>query len=312
MTILVIGAGSIGKRHYQNLRTLGADAEQMSWRASGQEGLVARLARGGLTGAVVATETQTHLDVATLCADSGLPLYIEKPLDHAPFALRAACKRLKPVAKRSMVGYMMRYHPAFQYLASADLQDIYHYSFDIGHDVTQWRANWSFADSYAARINGGGVLLDLCHELDMAICLFPAYDTFEVNCLGHRKYHSVDFASCITMNGPALGVVTMDYLSPISTRRIELLGRERRYTFDLIAGSYTVAHTGGVEVLDFPVERNDLFLMAMQDFLNLIAGRPTREMAHFPRLDQTFDQCMVVAAAYQQRIFTGHIEGDKP
>lgn len=312
MTILVIGAGSIGKRHFQNLRSLGATAELLSWRQHGPDGVAARLALGDPTGVVICTETQTHLGLATDCADRGLPVYIEKPVDYSSRDLHVARARLLPVANRSMVGYMMRYHPAFQYLAHAGLADTYRYRFDIGHDVTQWRANWSFAGSYAARIDGGGVLLDLCHELDMAICLFPAFETISVKCIGHERYPAVDFATQITMDGRVLGIVAMDYLSPVSMRRIELLGRESQYAFDLAAGTFQAVRAGETEILALGIERNEMFIQAMQDFLNLVAGRPTRKMAHFPRLDLCYDQCLVVAAAYQNRVFTGSIEGDKP
>jgi hypothetical protein len=60
------------------------------------------------------------------------------------------------VAERSVLGFMMRYHPALRALAEADWSDAYGFHFEIGHDVRQWRKNWRFADSYAARAEGGG------------------------------------------------------------------------------------------------------------------------------------------------------------
>ncbi len=312
MTILVIGAGSVGTRHFNNLKSLGAAAELLSIRAIGIDGVIQRLKSLDINGAVIATETQLRLELIRLCAERHYPLYIEKPLTHSirDFGLiRHACK---PVAKRSMLGYMMRYHPAFQYLAAADLSDIYRYRFEIGHDVTQWRTNWTFADSYAARDPGGGVLLDLCHELDMAACLFPDIHRLHVGCIGHTRFPSVDFATQVALDGPVQGVVAMDYISPISLRRMQMLGARRHIDFDLIAGTYWITGPGDTETLTFSLERNDMFLAAMRDFLALIAGRPTSNILHLPRLDKSMASADLIVTAYQERTFTGHLNGDWP
>ena len=168
MFIPVIGAGSIGRRHHDNLQTLGARSVLLPWRSFDAGALA------GADGVVIATATQVRLELVALCAALGLPFYVEKPLAFDPDTVAAIGQAAGPLAARCMVGFMMRYHPAFRLLARLDLSSVYDASFGIGHDVRQWRKNWSFAASYAARPEGGGVLLDLCHELDMAQTLFPA------------------------------------------------------------------------------------------------------------------------------------------
>ena len=312
MVILVIGTGSIGTRHLGNLTALGAQAEACSMRAGGMDGALARIAAGGLQGVVIATETHLRLPLIAACAGQGLPIYVEKPLAFAPAEVAAIYEAAAPVAARSMVGLMMRYHPAFRHLAQADLGDTYAYSFDIGHDVTQWRANWRFADSYAARPDGGGVLLDLCHELDMATCLFPAASLHSVASLGQARYPGVDFATQVTLGGPATGMVRMDYLSPQLVRRIDIAGTGQRHMFDLAAGSYMVADASGTRPIAITLERNAMFLAAMRDFLALIAGRPTSDVEHLPRLDLVRASCDRIAGAYGMRQFGGQLVGDKP
>ena len=307
MTILVIGSGSIGTRHFNNLGLLAVKAEVLSVRAVGLAGALARIDAGELRGAVIATQTQLRLPLIEACAAAGLPMYIEKPLAFEPAELAAIYTATSAVASRSVVGFMMRYHPAFRHLAQADLTDTYRFSFDIGHDVTQWRTNWQFADSYAARSAGGGVLLDLCHELDMAACLFPAASIGAVQSIGHLRYPEVDFATRVSFSGPVLGSVSMDYLSPVSTRKIDIAGTTQRHSFDLAAGTYA-----GPTPLAFPFDRNQMFLAAMRDFLALIDGRLTSDVEHLPRLDRVRRHCEVIAEAYTARAFTAHLTGEKP
>lgn len=304
--IVVIGAGSIGRRHHGNLLNLGAEAILIPWRDYRGKGQLA-----GCDGVVVATATQVRLPLIADATGLGLPFYVEKPLTYDPAELADIEAVARPVAERSMLGYMMRYHPAFRFLARMDLSDIYRARFEIGHDVRQWRQNWRFADSYAAEPKGGGVLLDLCHELDMAATLFPGLALERVKSLGHAGYPGVDFSDEILLSGTGpLTTVTMDYLSPIFLRRLTLRGTRHTVEFDLHTGNYMIAEEGNRRQLPMPFDRNDLFLAAMRDFLALVAGKPVSDVEHLPRFDLALPSARMIVKAYQAREFVGTVAGD--
>ncbi len=312
MRVLVIGAGSIGRRHAENLGLLGVAADLISWRGYSAEFLAARLAQGDVQGVVIATATQIRLELISVCGAASVPFYVEKPISFQSDDLALITAVAAPVAQRSVIGFMMRYHPAFRHLAASDLSDTYRFGFEIGHDVTQWRQNWRFSDSYASQPTGGGVLLDLCHELDMAACLFPGLALVGVDSLGHQAYPGVDVASQIRLtNTTTTGDVAMDYLAPVSTRRITLRGIDRLHDFDLIAGRYTI--TGqGAQTLEFPFQRNDMFLAAMGDFLALVQGKPPSNVKHLPRFDLALPSCALIAKAWEARRFNGTARKDIP
>lgn len=306
MKVLVIGTGSIGRRHAANLATLGAEFDTQSMREGGVEGALSRLAEGW-DGAVIATGTQVRLELIEAAAGAGIPVFVEKPLAADPDTVSAIYAAAAPILERSVVGFMMRYHPAFRHLAAQDFSDAYRYTFEIGHDVTQWRENWSFADSYAARPEGGGVLLDLCHELDMAHCLFGGVLS-DVESLGHVRYPGVDMATQVSRAGPVQGTVAMDYLAPVPIRRVEIAGIRSRRTLDFHTGRYT---DGDAESL-FPQDRNEMFLAIMADFLALAQGKAPSEVEFLPRLDLARASCEEIAKAHALRRFTGHLDGPKP
>lgn len=310
LKVLVLGAGSIGRRHHENLIALGARADLMGWRGASLAEIEARLA-AGLDAVVIATATDVRLPLVQLCADHGMPAYVEKPLAFRPADVERIASLLQAQADRSMLGLMLRYHPAVRHLADSDLGDIFQFSLSIGHDVTQWRANWRFADSYAARADGGGVLLDLCHEIDLAHCLFPGLSLTAVESLGHPAFPGVDMASRISLSRPGLsGEVAMDYLTPRLHRRTVLRGVTRMHDFDFAAQSYQVADAAGVQSLDLPLERNAMFVDAMADFLALVAGRPVSGNPNMPRLDRALPSARLVAAAWSARQFNGDIIKD--
>ncbi len=308
-TILVIGAGSIGKRHAGNLERLGARVEQMPWRACDLHDIAKRT---DVTAMVIATATQIRLELVQLCAQKGWPFYAEKPLAWRVDQAQAIHAAAAPVAARSMVGFMMRYHPAVQDLVARDLSHIYGFSFEIGHDVRQWRANWRFADSYAAKPQGGGVLLDLSHELDMALALFPGLTVQSAQSIGHLGFPGVDFATRIALaapNGPA-GTVAMDYLSPVSLRRAGLRGMDGILDLDFLAPALTHATPKGSETLRYSFDRNDMFLSAMRDFLALVDGRAPSGNPLLPRFDRMETSTHLIAAAWEARTFTAQLSHD--
>ncbi len=307
LTVLVVGAGSIGRRHHDNLVLLGARPALIGWRGFSVESLAVRL-RTGVDAVVIATATDVRLPLIDACAAAGVPVYIEKPLAFRPNDVEAIATLAAPVAHRSMLGLMMRYHPAFRMLAAADLSDVFQFNLSIGHDVTKWRADWRFSESYAAQAMGGGVLLDLCHEIDMTACLFPGLTVRSVESLGHPAYPGVDMASRISLAQTDIsGEVAMDYLAPKLHRRCALRGTERMYDFDFAAQRYVVTDAAGPTVLDKPVNRNDMFLAAMRDFLAMVDGRAVSDVEYLPRLDLCLSSARLVADAWEARQFIGQI-----
>jgi predicted dehydrogenase len=262
---------------------------------------------------VIATATDIRLPLIEAAAARGLPIYVEKPLAFRPADVEAVAEVAAPVADRSMLGLMLRYHPAVRALAESDLSDIFQFALTIGHDVTQWRQNWLFSESYAARPDGGGVLLDLCHELDLAACLFPGLEVTRVESLGHPAFPGVDFASRVSLHRAGLvGDVSMDYLTPLLHRCTTLRGTERMHDFDFAAQVYRVTDGAGPRTLDLPLERNAMFLDAMRDFLALAFGGQLSGNPLMPRLDLCLPSARLVARAWAMRGFVGEIAKEIP
>ena len=310
--IAVIGAGSIGQRHANNLRTLDIEVDHIPWRSFDAENFTRRR---DLSAAVIATSTQVRLEITSLCAQMNLPIYVEKPLAYSLGQVEAIYSAAAPVADRSMVGFMMRYHPVFAALREEDLGDIYSFSFEVGHDVRQWRPNWLFRKSYAANPEGGGVLLDLSHEVDMATMLFPGLELQSVQCLGHPDFPNVDFATTLHFAAPGgpIGTVTMDYLSPVSIRKARLRGLRRHLEIDFLTPDLTRITHKNLDVVPFASERNDMFLSAMRDFCKLVdyGDSAAAEISPFaPLLGSTRATNILVAEAWRARQFRGSISID--
>ena len=311
LRILVIGTGSIGTRHANNLTLLGAEPIRLSLRELGLEGVLSAIAyTPDVEGAVIATATQIRQVLIEALSARDLPVYVEKPIAYKPQAL-ADFYAAASQPERSMAGFMMRYHPLLPLLVErAQADDAFRFDFDIGHDVTQWRANWRFVDSYAALPEGGGVLLELCHELDLAHTLFPGAVAQSVHSLGHADFPGVDMSTQIALSAPgATGSVAMDYLSPVFLRRIRLRSQRTVNECDLLAGTLTrFTPDGAQDITQVAFDRNEMFLGAMGDFLALVEGRAPSGNPSMPRLDLARPSCDLIANAWASRQFNSLIQ----
>lgn len=312
--VVVIGAGSIGQRHFANLQTLGAEGELIPWRSFNAAQFAARR---DVAGVVIATQTPIRLELIALCAQNNWPFYAEKPLAWTPDQVAQIYAAAAPVAHRAMVGFMMRYHPVLRALAAMDLSSLYRFHAEIGHDVRKWRQNWSFKGSYAAEPEGGGVLLDLCHEIDLVSALLSPLELGAVRSMGHDDFAGVDFASSVQLRAPngAAGVVEMDYIAPIFVRKMTLACASQRIEADFNASTITVNRadlTGAPtqETMHYPFVRNDMFLAAMQDFLAMTRGQQLPADPLRPAFDQTRATSDLIAAAWQARTFMGAVAMD--
>ena len=182
---LVIGYGSIGQRHARVLENLGFEVAVVSRRGNGEGRIVYRDIPQELCGfgyAVVANETARHavsLEELSRMGFRGRVL-IEKPLFAVPTALAAY------EFEKAGVGYNLRFHPAVkalrQAIAGRALQMAHLY---VGQWLGDWRRGRDAKATYSgSRIQGGGVLRDLSHELDLATWLFG--DWKRVAALGGR------------------------------------------------------------------------------------------------------------------------------
>jgi len=258
---LVIGHGSIGRRHAEVLDGLGFAVSVVSRRGAVADresfhSVTAALAARQFDYVVVANETGAHeaaLAELSRAGHSGLVL-VEKPLMAATRPLQAGR------FERAGVGYNLRFHPVVAALREALAgRHVEMASFYVGQWLGDWRPGREAAQTYSAsKAAGGGALRDLSHELDLAIWLLGPWH--RVAALGGRLGHvtvDADDAWSILLSCARCPVVTvqLNCLDRQPRRTITLHGGGETWHADLIAG--TLTHNEMRRA--FEVERNDTF-----------------------------------------------------
>ncbi|OGT22855.1 MAG: hypothetical protein A3C55_04945 [Gammaproteobacteria bacterium RIFCSPHIGHO2_02_FULL_42_13] len=183
--ILVVGLGSIGKRHVKNLRALFPDAYIVVCRHAATEhdqdfvtqyidkvvyDLNEAIALKPMA-AVLCNPAVYHVSVAWQLAKNGIHLFIEKPLSNTLTdveTLITICQEKKLVL---MVGYNLRFsktlNRARELIKSGAIGDILSVQVNTGQYLPDWRPEVDYRKTVSAQQKmGGGVLLELSHELD--------------------------------------------------------------------------------------------------------------------------------------------------
>ncbi len=252
---LVVGYGSIGARHVGILTEMGLDVSVVSRRplqdvACNRFPSIAEAARSGhFAYAVVATETARHDDALRQLAQTGVAqrVMVEKPLFSDP-VLPPDLASDFPVPV--YVGYQLRFHPGLRRLR--DLlagRQVLSAQFYVGQHLDSWRVHRTGRDSYSAQASqGGGVLRDLSHELDLALWLFG--ECRAVTALGGRlgdvTWDSDDAWSILgRFQGCAMASLQMNYLDRIGQRRIVAVTEDTTIAVDLVRG--VIEQDGRVE-----------------------------------------------------------------
>ncbi|MBU7024215.1 MAG: Gfo/Idh/MocA family oxidoreductase [Theionarchaea archaeon] len=185
MKILVIGAGSIGRRHINNLNLLGytnidvVDTDKSRLAYVKKTFDIAHTAHDfkGLTydAAFVLTPPAYHMEMALELAKKGTDLFIEKPLSHSLTGVDELIQYKEDMHIVIMVGYNLRFHFGLQELRSRlekTVGKMYYIRAEMGQYLPDWRPWQDYRKNYTAVEElGGGILLDGSHEIDYMLWL---------------------------------------------------------------------------------------------------------------------------------------------
>lgn len=292
MRVYIDGLGSIGLRHARNISTLCADPvllvpEHSIHRLEDHPEIVripvrdaADAVSKGLDCAIVSSPSASHLDTLEQLVPAQVPIYIEKPV----VANRRDLDRLQNLVllndyrSPTMVGCNLRFLPAIgrfrSLIGEGEVGPIRRATFEAGQWLPDWRPGRDYRRTYSASAEqGGGAILDLIHEYDIARWIFGEFE--EVRSM-HGRLSSLEITaedvvtSILASHGGPIVTVQLDYVSRIPIRRYVATGEEGTLEFHL-QEQRLVLHRidGSSEVFDGPsfFDVGQSYVTAMSEFL---------------------------------------------
>lgn len=295
MRVLFTGLGSIGMRHLRLLREADGSFDIHAYRSgsSDRETPSEVTSHDDLETALsfgpdfvfVTNPTAMHVETALICARNGCHLFLEKPLSHT---MEGVDELLRECNERNLITYIgcqLRFHPVIQRIKSAiddeELGSIRSFQVYAGSYLPEWRPDRDYRETYSADPElGGGVVLDLIHEIDYTYWLFGDVDSVKAwtGAVSDLGIDTEDLAEIIfEMESGAVGTVHLDYYRPVERRTIEIVGADGVLNGNLVDGSVTIMRDDSVEEEIYKFERDDLFRKQLDIFLSHVqSGTPCK------------------------------------
>lgn len=290
--ILLVGLGSIGQRHLRLLRYRHPDADIRVLRHR-QVGDAPGFANGFFYDvgaaldfspecAVIANPAPFHLAIARQLAEKGCHLLIEKPLS----ACSQGIIEFKEIVERSgvivQVGYNLRFLPSLQefrrLLNSEIVGQVFSVRCEIGQYLPSWRPGTDFKEGVSAQKDlGGGVLLELSHELDYLSWIFgnPSWVSAWTGQLSGLALMVEDTAHLTIgfADERRVAALNMDFSRHDTTRQCLAIGTAGTLRWNAITGTverFSPTHDGWEVLYEHHPARDESYRKQWECFLQSI------------------------------------------
>ena len=265
MKTLIIGFGSIGKKHFLALRGLKCEVAVLSKSCEknefeGQKFTLFRnfseIQPNEFELFIIANITTSHFKTLKTIdkAVQNKIILVEKPV----------FERFKPYKSNQnkiIVAYLLRFNPILIALKGLLKEGIkngekpYFASFECHSYLPNWR-DLDYTKNYSAKKElGGGVVLDLSHELDLAFWLFEKLrlEFAQIAKISELKINSDDFSFFALKSKDKTKIhITLSYFSKFNSRQIRIHTQKKSYKADLINNFIEIYDKGGlVQKMDF-------------------------------------------------------------
>lgn len=299
--IAIIGVGSIGIRHLQNIVSV-LDERNTSYSidlirsGKGKElkkDLLENISKiyysseevpSGYDIIFVTNPTKYHFETMQTYAEKTKHMFIEKPVfDSTNINL----EELK--LSDSGVYYVacpLRYTDVIQHLKhNCDLTQVYSARVICSSYLPDWRPGVDYRDVYSAhKEEGGGVSIDLIHEWDYLTYLF-GFPKQVFNIRGQfsdLEINSEDLSLYIAKYEKMAVEVHLDYFGRKPIREIQLFTREDTIVADIINSEIRYLVKG--ETLSFKETRNDFQRREISYFFDILQNKETNHNNIFKAL----------------------------
>lgn len=279
MNVLIVGAGSVGKRHAKNLLRHNVSVSMVDPRPDRLKDVKAFTDKNfaniddalkhSWDAAVVASPPHVHVDQCDKLVSKSIPILLEKPI--CP-TLEEAMK-LESRSDNILLGYTYRWWEPFLYFKNRlhIVGDLYRLECCMGAHLADWHPWERYQDFFMAHKHmGGGALLDESHVIDLMLWLVgPPNSVFgSVKTISDLEITTDDNVESIWFYDKMLVSIHLDLYRRPHDRSITAFGSE-----GTIKWSFDKVQINDEMPVQFAYDRNDMFVKEIEHFLDFVAGR---------------------------------------
>jgi predicted dehydrogenase len=281
VNILIIGLGSIAKKHILAINKITKEATIYAYRSKSNSQSINGIINVNSLDSIdfvidfiiISNPTALHEETIIRCLKFNCPLFIEKPALLDLKNANTIIDQLKNANIITYVGCNMRFHPALIFLKKLILNlksNINEVNVYFGSYLPDWRPGRDFRKIYSSNpILGGGVHLDLIHELDYCIWIFgnPIFSRRLLRSNSSLNIDSIDFANYSLIYQKFTIDIKLNYYRKDSKRQIEIITSDDTIIADLNTNC-VYSFITGVTYFEQPFNISDTYFEQMKYFLN--------------------------------------------
>jgi predicted dehydrogenase len=296
MRILIVGNGSIGKRHLSIARSLFPTSTIKVFQHSNDNiipatsnGLIKTLKEAidfSPNIAVIANPAPFHIRIALALTEIGAHLLVEKPLSNSISDVELLIKTCNQLGLKLAVGYNLRFSPSLiefrRLLNSGAVGKIYSVSCEGGQFLPSWRPEKDYRNTVSANKSlGGGVLLELSHEIDYLYWIFGEIKWIKAT-LSKQSNLDIDVedTAILTMgisssnfDREILCNVNLDFVRHDPARSCTVIGENGTVKWDGLKGNINLFSRSSEiwsEIYSHSPQRDETYIAEWKNFLSAI------------------------------------------
>lgn len=238
-------------------------------------------------GGIVSSPSAFHFEYAKNFIEQKTPVLVEKPITDSV----TTAKQLQKLAQKNksilMVGLNRRYLPIVQtikkYITSQKIGKVLHAELYNGQYLPTWRPWLDYRTNYSVSYErGGGVALDLIHEIDNALNFFEGISLHPIvsEKLSELEINTEDFVLLQTRSKPFIQV-KLDYLHHFKTHYYRIIGSKGSLNCDIINHRFEYCSETGKETVITDEKYFDVkktFETEIHEFVKMIQSKKIPEL----------------------------------
>lgn len=294
--VLFLGLGSIGQRHFRNLKKIDKNLKffcirekrfapelnnknqvikkKFSSKKKIKEIFWSEIQENKIDTAFITNPTSLHVINAIKLAGLKINLFIEKPLSHNLSKVDKLNKIIKKNKLNCEIGFQTRYDDLLeklkQIIISKKYGNVIKCNIEHCHYLPDHHKYENYKKSYASNKKlGGGVILCFSHEIDYAEYLFDKPKKIIPIKISKKNILNIDVESSAQFSiiyKKKLSVTfNLDFLRKKASRKCSVQFEKAFIKWDLIKNEMTIEEKIIKKIKSKTQKRNDLFLKAVKE-----------------------------------------------
>ena len=291
--ILMLGTGSIAKRHIQNILSTKKKKNIYIYSKNflRSKNFCSHFKKKNVfplqnlkntfkfNHVFIASNTSLHnKSLIEFIDKKNCKIYCEKPLPNDKnFKLLKQLSKNNKNNKKISIGFQFRFNPLINFLKKelqkTENKKINFIQFNCGQNLNDWRKNYDYTKYHSAgNKKYSSVFWELCHEIDILNYIFEKpkkiISIFSKSNELKIDSHDISVTSFKFSKKKTICVISVEMLSPILYRKLTIATSNNYYEADLVKNVLIKKNKNKEQKFMFNTNRNYMFKACVENFLD--------------------------------------------